>query len=530
VVGVLVRLKWKLLLVGGRRGGPASHLAVWVAFLMAAVAGLFALAGITSVARTASGEGLDALLVGAAALLCLGWGLGPVILTGADSSLELDRLAVFPLRRSELTLGLVLAGAVGPGGLFTVLVLTGLVTAAVSGAPSWAVLLDLAAVLVLAATCLVAGRLVSAAVAGAARRRRWRDLALVLGPLLAVSVNVVVQVGSRAAGAVGHLPPWVISVARSLRWSPPGMAAEAMVATEHGHLVLAVAWLLLAAVVLLHLAALLGLLTDRALAASTDRAVGGATRGGGLFRGALRVLPRTRRGTQLARELRLTWRDPRRRVELFTSVVPMAGILAPILSSAQPELVLVAAVPAFFVSASSINVFGFDARARWIDVAAGADPVGDVLVKMIGRAVIAAVPTLVLLGVLVTTTGSSEAVAPALALAITAFGIGILPGLNLSVVSPVPYPDDGRSPFSRGGTGQTTRQFGPAFAILLGGGAVLGAFTGLTLATHGHPAARVGMTILDAAVGLALSWWAVRRAAQRVAGREPELLLALSRR
>jgi len=425
----------------------------------------------------------------------------------------------------------VLAGAVGPGGLFTVLVLTGLLAAALSSAPSWAVVLDLAAVLVLAATCLVTGRLVSAAVAGAARRRRWRDLALVLGPLLAVSVNVVAQVGSRAAVAVGHVPHWVVSVARSLRWSPPGMAAEAMVAMEHGHVVLAFAWLTLAAVVLLHLAALLGLLTDRALAASTDRAVGGATRGGGgLFRGALRVLPRTRRGTQLARELRLTWRDPRRRVELFTSIVPMAGILAPILNSAQPEFVLIAAVPAFFVSAASTNVFGFDARARWIDVAAGEDAMGDVLVKMIGRAVIAAVPTLVLLGVLVTTTGSSEAVAPALALALTAFGIGILPALSLSVASPVPYPDDGRSPFTRGHTGQTTRQLGPAFAILLGGGAVLGAFAALTVATHGHPAARAGMTVIDAAVGLALSWWAVRRAAQRVTGREPELLLALSRR
>ncbi len=535
MVGLLVRLKLRLLVAGLRRGKAGAIVTFVLALVAAAVVGLglggalFALQAIVSVEDRTLG------VVGAMTLVWLGWVLGPLVLAASDGTLEADRLAMFPLPRRTLVFGLLAGGAVGVGGVTTVLVCAGALagTARTSAGPI-GLGLGVTATCVAFAQCVAYGRAVSAAVAGAASRRRFRDVAFVIGPILGLALNIGLQVLSRALRDQAQIPPWVRTVAMIAGWSPPGLSARAIVDAGAGRPLVALGFLVASTASTAAALWVWGRSLDRILTQPPDGTVTTSRRGGrseSLFGGVLAWLPRNAFGACLARELRLTWRDPRQRAQLFAPLVGLGGLVVAVGSSdSGPRSVLLAAAPSFMLASVATNALGFDAKGHWVHVGADLNPRTLIAVKGVARAIIAIPPGLVA-AVLLGVRAHALWVAPAgFALALAAIGLALSVGLPFSVVVPVPVAEARGNPFAQGGGGQGLAQLGPAFAMLFGGIAVLSAFAAPSLILIDHPVALVGVGLAQIALASAAAVGGALWAARRLDRRGPEILARLTRR
>jgi ABC-2 type transport system permease protein len=244
----------------------------------------------------------------------------------------------------------------------------------------------------------------------------------------------------------------------------------------------------------------------------------------------LPFLPTGRMGAVAAKELRLTWRDPRQRVALFgivfAAAVPVFSLRA--LSSTSPRVLLLAAMPAFILGTQATNQFGFDGPAHWVSVATGDDPRPELTGKNLARFLIAA-PCFVLAVVgLSLRAGSIEFVVPAVGLASAGFGIAMGLGNWFSVTSPVPLPDSRANVFSAGNTGQGLAAAGPALAVLFGG-AFLVAPLLVAIFVAGHSSVALsGLGLIGVAVGVGAWRFGTGLAVRAVRHRQPELLAELS--
>jgi ABC-2 type transport system permease protein len=534
VARVLVRLKLRLLWAGLRTGGGRGAVGFVLALVWSLMAGVV-IGGLFLLARTLDARPATDATAIAFAVVLLAWVLGPVVVAGSEGTLEADRLALFPLSKRQLMPGLLLAAVAGFGGVATVLILLGAVIGMAPPSP-------LALVTVMAAAChllLCAGlsRLVTTAISGAVRTRRWRDVALFAGPLLGLSVNVAIQVLTRAAiptapGQPGRGPGLLRGIATAARFSPSGPAALAIGHAREGRIGLAVLSLAVAASLVVAVVALWGRVLDRVLTSAGSR--GGNVRGAArrpLIPRWLPFLPANRLGAVAAKELRLTWRDPRQRAALlgamFVGFLPAFSFR--LFTSTSPRLALAAALPAYALAATATNQFGYDGAAHWTNVAAGDDPAADLGGKNLARLVITA-PLVALLGaVAVWRAGDITYLVPGLALAVGAFGMNLGFADIASVVAPLPMPDNPSNVFSAGNSGRGLAAIAPSLAVLFGG-LLFSAPLLIPLLVASSPAV-LSLTSM-ACVLWGLGGWragfgyAVRRAAPR----QPELLAALSAR
>ena len=244
----------------------------------------------------------------------------------------------------------------------------------------------------------------------------------------------------------------------------------------------------------------------------------------------LPFLPTGRLGAVAAKDLRLSWRDPRQRVALFgivfAAAVPVFSLRA--LASTSPRVLLMAALPAFVLGTQSTNQFGFDGAAHWVSVATGNDPRPELVGKNLARLVIA-VPcvTIAMVG-LALRAGSVEFALPALGLATAGFGIAMGLGNSFSVRSPVPLPDSAANVFSAGNTGQGLAAAGPALAVLFGGMLLVSPLlVGIFLAGQ-STLLLTSLGVAGVAVGVAAWRFGTAVAVRAVQDRQPELLAELS--
>ena len=477
---LFVKLKLKLLRAGIRASGISGLISIILAISLALFFGLaggllFSLLRVAT--RTVAAETVPFAFAG----LLLIWVLGPIVSVGSDGTLEVDKLVLFPLRRNQLMPGLLLAAIVGVGGVATVLTLLGSIVGMAPLSPAMAITL-LAAVLELA-ICVAASRLVSTAISGA-QTRRWRDLALFLGPLIGIGINLVfqfyvrtkLQFGSTAHGERGGA--FMTAVRVAVRLLPSGPPAEAMVAARAGSWALAAVELLAGGVYLLGLLGLWWRAIQKVLTTSPaaagprrGRAGGGAAqRPSHLLPRWLPFLPANRVGAVAARELRTVWREPRQRAAMLSSLFP--GVL-PLLSfgaltSHNHSIVLFAAVPMYMMAATGTNQFGFDGQRHWMNVAAGEDIRSDLRGKNLTRALFAATVGVIAAVGLAAKTGGWEMVIPALALGVAVFGIDMGLANVASIIGAYPMPDTRGNVFSAGSAGQGLAAIGPAFLVLLG--------------------------------------------------------------
>src|SRR5205807_1047400 len=170
-------------------------------------------------------------------------------------------------------------------------------------------------------------------------------------------------------GLVGSLHrSGLTRAARALRWTPPGLAGQAMVDGRAGRTAAAAGELALAALAVVALLAWWSASLERVL---TTAEVHAAARRRGrvdLFPRGFGWLPRTRLGAVAAKELRYVGRDPRRRVLLALPFFVLGGPLAIVLQhrSTGGSLVLYSATVVPVLALDASNQVGFDGAALWV--------------------------------------------------------------------------------------------------------------------------------------------------------------------
>ena len=463
------------------------------------------------------------------------WVFFPTLTFTADETLDPTRLTLLPIPATALMTGLLAAAMVGVGPIVTIVVLLGLPLAFPSGT---GLLVALVAVLLQLALCVSLSRAVTTAAGALLRSRRGRDLALVVGMLVAalpMAGNVALNRAIRSSEQPGGVDlDAARPIAEVLQWTPPGLAASAAHDAAAGRTAIALLELLaVAAVVALTLLwwhrQLVRLLT------TTDRSTVGATRGSPLAGRLLtRLVPSRRARAVLAKELRYAWRDPRRRAALMSAVVfAVIAVVAPIFAGTPVDRELLpyaAVVVGLGGGLQSGNQFGLDGSALWLSLATATTRTSH-RIELAARAAAAALlvaPLVVLTAlVLAAVTGGWQHVAPAVGLGWAGLGAGLAAAAVMSVWAAFPMPERPGNPFAGGNTGQGCI----AGLINLGafaGAAVLTApLAGLLLAPGGSTG-RLAILQLGPVWGLALLSAGVLIAAERLEHTGPELLVTVS--
>ncbi|MGA3153279.1 MAG: hypothetical protein ACLPN6_25940 [Streptosporangiaceae bacterium] len=254
--------------------------------------------------------------------------------------------------------------------------------------------------------------------------------------------------------------------------------------------------------------------------------------------GWLRQAGSSRTMTAAGKELRYTWRDPRRKAGLLGLAIAVFVSLSVTrlgtggsrgLSSATGPVLLAAAVyGGAFAGIQSANQFGLDGGALWLNVAATTRPRdlrADIAGKNLASAVIALPVFTVLYAVIGAVWGSLAY--PVTALGVAAATLGIALGLSnlASVLLPFPVPERRASAFGGGGTGRGCLAGLTNLVMLLIVAIAMLPLIALIIVVH--PGA--WMLLTGPGYGAAAAW-AGRRAAGDIGFRRlPELLAAVSR-
>jgi len=263
------------------------------------------------------------------------------------------------------------------------------------------------------------------------------------------------------------------------------------------------------------------------------RREGAAGRGGRvalpLFSPGLDALPHSRAGAVAARELRYTWREPRRRVQLLGGVLVPFLLLAGVLSDGglhHHRIVFAALLVAFLAGNNrAINQFGMDGPAFWIHESAGQDLRADLTGKNLAVAVttlpLAALTALVLAAI----SGGWAELAMTIGLSVGLMGLLLGAGDVASVLLPIPSTDAAGNLWATQG-GQGCAQ-GMLSLLVLGLDAVLAAPTVVpALLVHGV-VARVAVVAAALVYGAVLYRIGLAAAVRFGRSRGPELLEAI---
>jgi ABC-2 type transport system permease protein len=483
-----------------------------------------------------------------------GWTVLPLLAFGTDETLDPARLALLPLRRRTMTLGLFAAALTGIGPVVTFVVLLGAVAAAASGPGSVGV--GLVAVVLELALCVTGSRALATAFSGLLRSRRGRDLGVVAGALLTFAVigaNIALQ-QSLLGGKFGQ---GVHAVARIVRWSPPGMVAHAISDAAAGDYLVALIELaaggVTVAVLLWVWIEVLGralISTDASTQVGRRRSRWGAVLAScsGVWGGASPLIaaapPRrfrperaSRALTVAAKELRYSWRDPRRKAGwlgigmavIITLSVSRFGTGASGPASAVGPVLIVAAVYGGTIAGiQSANQFGLDGSALWLNVAATCRP-QDLRADLAGKNLASALVALPVFAVLYAVLGlvTHQARYPASAFGMAACALGVTLGITsvASVLMPYAVPERRASAFGGAGTGRGCLAALANVAILVL--AVLFLIPVFVMLVILHS----GLWLLLAGPGYGAAMaWAGRHAASGIGFRRlPELLAEVSR-
>jgi ABC-2 type transport system permease protein len=346
----------------------------------AAAAGFASWAGYTFLDHAYAVELLFVVLFGLYVL----WAILPLLQYTLNEGLDVTRLQTYPVTRAEQMVALVLVTLMDVSTLFIV----GLFVAILVGwsANPIAIAFTFAALAFAYIHIVSLSQLVLATLMGLLRSRRYRDLSIILFAFFGAACSFSSQIisylvrGSDLSGLI-NLP-----VVGYLQWTPPGMAAQAIVRANEGAYGEAALWLLALVALIPLVVALWAVVLDRGI---TTAEAGGAARGGRRAAATQVAAPipaarpaRARRTLIPApvraiagKDLRYFWRDPQLKAMILSSLLILVFIFLPRLT-AGPEafrssngflgsyLVYVAPLPAIFLSLNlSLNAFGLERQA-----------------------------------------------------------------------------------------------------------------------------------------------------------------------
>ncbi|MGA3526914.1 ABC transporter permease [Melissospora conviva] len=326
------RLKLRVM-ANGFRGQTAKV----VLFVLGLIGGLwFAAMGFFLLLATGATDNPNVAVIGAGlggAVIVLGWVLLPLVFFGVDETLDPARFALLPLTRRTLVTGLLTAALIGAPALATLLATGGLVVAAGLLGGLGAALVAAVGVVGGVLLCVAASRAVTSAFAGMLRSRRVRDLAAVLLAVLAALLAPLQLLLMR--GAEGADWDRVADVARIVSWTPFGAPYTAGLEVAQGRWWAALLKLAVTAVTIAVLLVWWSRTMESAMVGTASAgpaakpASAGSSAVGALFPRLLARLPRNRFGALVAREARYWWRDARRRSGLITLAV--IGVFVPVM-------------------------------------------------------------------------------------------------------------------------------------------------------------------------------------------------------
>jgi hypothetical protein len=443
VIRTFARLKWRLVrngLVRSRRGGL-----VMVGFVLALLWAIGIAIALAVSARTATSDAdLRRIGIEATCAWFAFWTFGPLIV-GVDETVDTQRLALLPLTRRDLRTGLLTSALVGVGPLCGAILAIGLIVGFTPGNAGGALLVVLG-VATAFTLGLGASRALAAQLARAQRSRRGRDVSVLAAAIAGASLWLGAQiVGGLSTSASRRL----VSV---LRWTPPGIAGQAIVDARDGALFHAVAGVA-AAVACVAVLAWLWFSGVRALLVDTGSA--DARSATGEYRAdASAWLRGGETRASLRKELRALVRSPARRTATIVAVVFGTGFL--VLQTFRagttppPAMVLLAPAAAFFAISAIDNQLGYDSASLWLEVACAAPRRAQILARgasWLPALVVPSIPAAILLAA---RSGGWRYVPVAVLLAALASGVPLGVGAVVSTIAPIPIPiSPTRSPIGR---------------------------------------------------------------------------------
>jgi ABC-2 type transport system permease protein len=520
VVGVLISMKLRVL----RHSLRGAHGAM---FGFGAFCGLVAALVCTALIGFHPGDirvGAD-IASALFAVWTLGWLFGPVLTGGGDETLRPENFALLPIRPAHLAFGLLGAATAGIAPVATLLAFCGLVITAIPLGIVTVLVAALAVVLQLALAILLS-RVLVAALGALLGSRRGKDLGVLLAALAGLSY-LPAKYAFEALGpiVVGQTAP---AFTAALRYLPSGWGPTAVVAAAARDWPPVLGWLLALAVLdgLLVLAwsrLLVRRLTVRSSAVGPRRSVAAGAR---VRRGPL---PDSPLGAVVGKELRLWWRDARRRALLLTSI--LVGAILPLSSTAfsASSFAYLALWIVLFAALQVGNLYGLDGSAVWQTVVTPGAAHVDVRGRQWAWLLVVGPVALLAAAVAPALAGSPGAYPWVLALVPALLGGGAGTILLMSVLTPFPMPTQrGGNPFAASGqvgfANIGTRlvlcllQLVPAVpvAVLL----LLGSLDVLPWALWlALPVGVLG--------GVVTAWWWGRIAYRRLEAQGPELLAAV---
>lgn len=501
-------------------------------------AGLLAMLMLALAALRAAAPGAapDALVLLGSALV-VGWSVGAV-LTASDPALAPERFALLPVPARRLLPGVLLATALGVGGLATAIgLLLTLIGWSVDPAPLVTAALMLPVQL---ATCVLAGRAVAAVLARTLAGRRARDIVLVVGTILLIFAGLIAQGAIAALSALRDAASALGTVAEVLAWTPLGAAWGVPRAIAGGAPLVAVAQLAVALGTVALLAWIWGRDFAHRLTAPIVGAGGGRVRSGGWID---RLLPATPVGAIAARGLRYRLRDPRHLVNVLgvlllpvlllgTNLVLGQGLEGEPGFAPDPAMAGMPMLVPLFASLVLMSVAqldaAYDSSALAAHVLAGVTGTADRAGRALGMGVLFA-PMLVASCIAAAALMGRWDLLPAslgatLGTAAVVVGLGAVIGVWLPGQTPAPE----QSPFGRGSSG--------------GGQALVGALLMFAaVGTFGLPAIGTAVAALwtpwlgwvslgsGLVIGALAVWLGIRIGGRALDRRWPEMLAAVSR-
>ncbi|RCW40837.1 ABC-2 type transport system permease protein [Halopolyspora algeriensis] len=445
MVGVLIRMRLRLL-SHSLRG--AARVSGFVAGIFLGLLGAAITAGAIAGAELAGNSGLAV-----APLLFLVWTLGwlvaPVLVAGSDETLQPEHFSLLPIGPRKLAPGLLVATTVGIAPVMTLLAFAGLLVPAASHGGATFVVAAVGVVLQVV-LAIVASRVVVGWLGSAMRSRRGRDL----GILLASGVMLLIIPAQMLLGSIVPILAGAgdSALLEALRWLPSGWAPAAVQAASTGQ------WLP-AAGLLAALAAAVGVLTllwsellrRRLTTPSTGSGSVAEKVGGGWLE---RALPAAPVSAVMIKEIRLWWRDNRRRVSLLPGL--LLGLAMPLFlgfgdGPGTASLPFAALFAIWLAMLNCGNLYGLDGASLRHTLVAPEVQHAEVRGRQL--AWLAFVAPVVALAALVLPAVAGQAEMYPWVLGLTAADLGAASGvvMLLSVFAPFPVPQQRSNPFTAAG-------------------------------------------------------------------------------
>ncbi|WIG61574.1 MAG: hypothetical protein OJF49_004322 [Ktedonobacterales bacterium] len=243
-VRTLLWLRWKLTLRGYTRDWRRMVGLVFLLLFLAPTAGFVAFGtylAYTQLSQPIATQVLFVVLVG----LFFLWAALPLLQFNLNEGLDVTKLQIYPLTRGEQMLSLVLATFFDISAIFLLALLAAVLAA--WHATVLATVITVVAVLAAYFNIVAFSQLILAALMGMLRSRRFRDVTIIFFALFGVTCSVGSQVLSRALAGIGENGGSVnletTRLDQYLRWTPTGMAAQAISLAGGGSYTAALPWL-----------------------------------------------------------------------------------------------------------------------------------------------------------------------------------------------------------------------------------------------------------------------------------------------